>query len=318
MNRARALATGCIAAAAGAHCAATQAQIAPVVDADLRTQANAVLTITSYQVIPDATASSLSISNAASGNPGFRINQIGGGFTVSESLPIYLEGSLGASRYDPQFISSANGGGLHVPVKWDATTATGGIGWDFALAPRFVLRPIFNIAIGRIGSELRIPSTEFGRSSGSASDFLADGHLDVAGAGGSLMLVYRDHRPRDEFDAEFRYTAIRLRSTSSSTPALEGSADASTLSAWGRWRRASGFAAFDRPIRYVVEAAHSEFVGSQRGALGFDRLSSIGAGLEIDLSGRHVWVERARVVVRHLFGTGVSGSSVGLAVSFQG
>jgi hypothetical protein len=297
-------------------CTAACAQSVPVVGADLREQANAVLTIMSYQVVPDATVSSLAITSASSGNPGLDMAQVGGGLTLRGDLPRYLEGLLAASRYNPSFVVNYNGQAFRIPVKWDGVTATGGVGWDFPVWPHLVVRPILDVVVGHIASELTLASLPFRRDSGGASDFLVDGRLTVGGLGGALMLEYSDHEPRDELDASLRYTSIGLRSTSASNAALEGNADASTIGAWIRWRRPTGLAALDRPLRFLVEAAHSEYVGSQRGALGFDRLTSVGAGLELDISARDLWFERARLVVRHLMGEHTSGTSIGLAAGF--
>jgi hypothetical protein len=74
--------------------------------------------------------------------------------------------------------------------------------------------------------------------------------------------------------------------------------------------------ALGRPIRYVFEIAHTEFLGDLRGALGFTALSSVGTGLELDSSAHNVLVERTRLVARYLFGGSVDGVSLGLAVSF--
>lgn len=63
-------------------------------------QANSVLAIMSYTTVPDVTTSSLSINNGATGNPGFGQTQLGGGFTLGKSFPLYLEGTVALSRYD--------------------------------------------------------------------------------------------------------------------------------------------------------------------------------------------------------------------------
>jgi hypothetical protein len=57
-------------------------------------------------------------------------------------------------------------------------------------------------------------------------------------------------------------------------------------------------------------------LGSEAGALGFSRLTSVGVGLELDTSAHEVYVTRVRTVVRYVFGNNVSGASLGLAVSF--
>ena len=71
-----------------------------------------------------------------------------------------------------------------------------------------------------------------------------------------------------------------------------------------------------RPLRYALEHSYSEYLGDQRGGLGFDRLFTVGAGLELDSSGYDVIITRTRLVLRYMWGSNVYGSSLGLAVSF--
>ena len=85
---------------------------------------------------------------------------------------------------------------------------------------------------------------------------------------------------------------------------------------WSRWRAPTGLTALDRPLRYVLEFAHTQFLGDLRGALGFDYLSSLGAGLELDSSKYDIVVTRTRLVGRYQFGDGVRGWTISLAVSF--
>ena len=63
-----------------------------LINGHLQKRANGILSIMGYTLFPDVTTSSLSISSGATGNPGFRMTQLGGGFTVSKSFPLYLEG----------------------------------------------------------------------------------------------------------------------------------------------------------------------------------------------------------------------------------
>lgn len=69
-------------------------------------------------------------------------------------------------------------------------------------------------------------------------------------------------------------------------------------------------------MRYVLETSFTSYFGKQRGALGFNNLKSVGAGLELDTSAKMKLVSRARLVFRYIFGENVRGTSVGLAVSF--
>lgn len=83
-----------------------------------------------------------------------------------------------------------------------------------------------------------------------------------------------------------------------------------------RRRAPTSLLLFDRPLRYVLEGAHTQYLGAQRGLLGFDALSSLGSGLEPDLSRFDILVTRLRLVGRYMFGRNTDGYSIGLAASF--
>lgn len=285
---------------------------------DLQKRANGVLALMSFSIVPDITTSSLSLGGGGAGTEGssdFFMTQLGGGDTVSDSVPIYLEGVLAYSRYDPTFIATQGAEKRSVPTKWNSLSATGGIGWDFKLTDELKLRPIFNFALGNVTSDLRGASWYVGRKTGRDVEFLDKGSLNAYGLGGSLMLDWEHYRPGYEVDVELRYSDIRLQSFDSSA-AVKGEASARSANLWARYRAPTGITLLQRPLRYVLELTHSEFLGDQRGVLGFDRLTSIGAGLELDSSAYNVIVTRTRLVGRYVFGTNVSGFSVGLAVSF--
>jgi len=69
-------------------------------------------------------------------------------------------------------------------------------------------------------------------------------------------------------------------------------------------------------MRYVLEAAHTIYIGDMCGTLGFDSLNSVGVGLELDSSDNDIVVTRTRLVFRYKFGDNVEGTSVVLAISF--
>ena len=285
---------------------------------DLQKRANGVLAIMSFSIVPDITTSALNIgagTGSVSGSSEFSMSQLGGGDTISKSVPIYLEGVLAWSRYDPTFVATQGAESRTVPTKWNSVSATGGIGWDFKLTDELKLRPIFNFALGNVTSDLRAASWYVGRQTGKDIDFLDKGSLNAYGLGGSLMLDYKHYRPGYEVDVELRYSDLRLQSFDSST-AVQGHATAQSANLWARYRAPTGFVMLQRPLRYVLELTHSEFLGDQRGILGFDRLTSVGAGLELDSSAYNMIITRTRLVGRYVFGNNVSGFSVGLAVSF--
>jgi hypothetical protein len=308
-------------ALAGLLPAQAHAQASPpdltFVGANVQKRANGVLTLMGYSVVPDLTSSSLSINNAASSNPGVVMSQLGGGFTMSKTFPLYLEGSIAWSRYDPQFIATNGTDSRTIPAKWNTVAGTGGIGWDFPLTAdkELVLRPIFNFSLGYVASDLKVAQFAISHITDHQLDFVNNGSLSAYGLGGAIMLDWEHYRPEHDIDLELRYTNIYLRSFGGST-SVQGSASAQTANLYARWRAPTGLIALDRPVRYVLELSHSQYLGNEAGVLGFNHLTSVGTGLELDTSAHEVFVTRIRAVVRYVFGNNVSGASLGLAASF--
>jgi hypothetical protein len=299
------------------------AQVAPgqlssntVIGGNVKQHADAVLAIMSYTTVPDVTTSNLSVNNGLTGNPGFGQTQFGGGFTLSRTFPLYLEGTLAYSRYDPIFIATDGAQQRAVPTKWNTFSGTVGIGWDFRITDELAFRPILNGTLGRVSSDLKVGQTIFNHVTDSNLQFLENGSLNAYGYGGSLMLDYEHYRENYEIDAELRATDIYLRSFGSSSQAVQGSATAQQVSLWTRWRAPTPWHALDRPVRYVLEAAYSHYFGDSAGVLGFNDLTSLGVGLELDSSRYPVIVTRTRAMVRYVFGRNVHGVSFGFAMSF--
>ncbi|ACC75481.1 hypothetical protein PPMP20_03385 [Paraburkholderia phymatum] len=286
-----------------------------VVGGNVKRHADAVLAVMSYTTVPDVTTSSLSINSGATGNPGFGQTQLGGGFTLSRTFPLYMEGTIAYSRYDPTFIATDGAEQREVPTKWNTFSGTVGLGWDFRITDELVFRPIINGTLGRVSSDLRVGQSIFNRVTDSNLQFLNNGYLDAYGYGGSLVLDYEHYRENYEIDAELRATDIYLRSFGGSD-AVQGSATAQQLSLWTRWRAPTGWHALDRPVRYVLEFAYSHYFGDSAGVLGFNDLTSLGVGLELDSSRYPIVITRTRAMVRYVFGHNVHGVSFGFAVSF--
>jgi Autotransporter beta-domain len=299
-----------------AACALTPAlalaQDSGVVGVDLQKLANAVLAVMGFTVTPDVTTGSLSIFNQETGNPNFRQGSVGGGFTISKSLPLYLEGTAAYARYDPTFVLSGRPAEESVAVKWESASVSGGIGWDFPLAAAgWTLRPIFNLSLGRVTS-----SGANGPAPGNGdAAFLGDGELNAFGLGGSIMLDYERYRPENEIDLELRYSNIYLQSFDSS-PVVEGHASAQSVSLWARWRAPTGMHVVELPLRYVLEYAYTRFLGDLEGVMGFEDIHSFGIGLELDSSKHDIVVTRTRLLARYKVGNNIEGWAIGLAVSF--
>lgn len=288
----------------------------------IKQRANAVLSLMSYSVVPDVTASDLNIGRGTNEKNSLSITQFGGGATLSEKFPLYLEGTIGYSRYDPQFVFSQGNESRKIPVKWNSLTATGGVGWDFTLLKdkwggNLVLRPIANVTLGTMASDLRVGAFVLEQHQDADYKFLDGGRLNAYGLGGAMMLDYELFSKTQDIDIELRYSYQNLQSYSSSPIAVSGHANAENVGLYLR-RRAPVFdwTLLGSPLRYVMEGARTEYLGEQRGQLGFDSLNSLGLGLELDSSKYHVIVSRTRLVARYMFGNNTSGYGIGLAMSF--
>ncbi|WP_148715127.1 autotransporter domain-containing protein [Chitinolyticbacter meiyuanensis] len=286
-----------------------------VVKGNLTERANSMLALMTYSTTPDLTSSSLSISDTETGNPDITMSQLGGGFTISKETPLYLEGAIAYSRYDPQFVVSNGTETRDIRTKWTSISGTGGIGWDFPIADEWVIRPIFNFALGYMSSDLNTAHWYLEHETGRDIRFLDGGDMSAGGVGGSLMLDWEHYRPDYEIDLELRYSYIYLENLGHDK-VINGHAEGQTANLWARWRAPTGLTVMQRPLRYVLEVSHSEYLGDQAGVLGFERLSTLGAGIEFDSSAYDIIITRTRLVLRHVMGDNVSGFSLGFAVSF--
>ena len=287
-----------------------------LLNGSLQKRVDGILSFMQYTLFPDVTTSSLSISSGSTGNPDLNMVQAGGGFTVSRSFPLYLEGNAAYSRYDPTFIATNGTETREIPAKWTTVTGTVGIGWDFRLAPELVLRPVINLTIGHMASDVSAAVRIIEAGTGKEISFLENGHLNAVGYGGSLMLDYEHYRRDYEIDVEFRFTNIYLQSIPGTSEVVKGSEMAQNLNWWSRWRAPIGLTAFNRPVRYVLEFTYSYYFGNQDDILGFNHLCSLGGGLELDVSAYPIFITRIRLMARYRFGENISGYSFGLGISF--
>ena len=306
-----------ISIATQAHYAHAQAggQFTVAANNYLKKRTDAFMTITGYSLTPDVTTGSLSITDKGGENQNLQMISLGGGDRISANFPLYLEGTIAFNRYNPTFTDGIGNTNITVPVNWNGITGTGGVGWDFPLTDQLRIRPIANIMLGHVESDLSIAGRIIENKTGVDLQFLNGGRMNAYGLGGSLMLDYEDYKPEREYDAELRYTNIALN-TFDSSAAVQGSADSQSLGLWARAIYPTPLTVLERPLRAVFEVAHTEFLGQLRGALGFDSLSSVGTGIEIDRSASDPMFSRVRLVFRYQFGQNVRGTSIGLAASF--
>lgn len=288
-----------------------------IIGGNVKRHANDALALMAFTVVPDLTSSFLSIGSATGGDRNeVMMTQFAGGATISKQTPLYLEGGAAYMRYDPTFVASDGAESRRIPTRWNTASLSGGVGWDFPIVRDLVLRPIFNVALGQVASDLSLGSRYLSWKTDRDLDFLKGGMMNAYGLGGSVMLDYEYVRPECEIDVEIRYTNIRLQTFGSTAESVKGSSSAEAAGLYARYRAPTGKTLLDRPLRYVLEAAHTNYLGDQRAILGFNYMSSVGAGLELDSSARDVYVTRTRLVARYAFGQNVRGFAIGLDMSF--
>ena len=307
-----------LATAIGIASGSTLAEGYSIFGGTVKKHTDGALALMAFTVVPDLTTSSLKIgrSNQMASSTELTSTQFAGGATLSKSIPLYLEGGAAYMRYDPKFVASNGTHTRAIPLKWNTFSASGGIGWDFPLNNNLVFRPIINVALGHVSSDLALLERFLEWKTGIELNFLDGGSLSAYGLGGSLMLDYELISTEHDIDIELRYTNIELKSFGKTPSIVRGEASAEAASLYARYRAPTGISLLDRPLRYVAEAANTVYLGDQRGILGITNMSSLGAGLELDTSAYDMFVTRIRLVARYSFGENVRGSSLSIAMSF--
>ena len=314
MHRALVIAsTACLIGASGAGAQS----IDDIFGTNIRANADAVLSVYGISAVPSETAGTLHLETKGSDYSSFTASQLGGGFTISDALPIYLEGFIGFNRFDPVLLLSDGTEQSLLPLRWTTVAATGGIGWEIALTDNLSLLPMAQISLGRIQSDASIIAQIIADELGLDTSFIDGGGITVGGIGGSLTLAYNKRWESDyEVDFTLRHTHLTLRPILVDDGVV-GKADAMTTGFWSRLRIPTGLRLFDRPVRLVTEASGSLLSGDQGEALGTEWLVQAGGGGEIDLSETWVpFVTTTRLVARYTFGERLTGFSIGLAASF--
>jgi hypothetical protein len=283
----------------------------------LRKNAEAALAVYGIAAVPSETASTLRLESDSSRYDSFSAAQLGGGFTLSESFPLYLEGFIGYNRYDPELLLSEGAQEAVLPLRWNTVAATGGVGWEIEVTDDWSLLPMAHFSLGRIQSDSSVVAQVIADRLGLDASFIEGGGITVGGIGGSLSVIYNKRWENDyEVDFTLRHTYLHLRPIGGDDDVI-ASAEAINTGMWSRLRIPTGLRLFERPVRIVTELSGSHLPGDQGRALATEWLVQTGAGLEVDFS--ETWVPlitTTRLVARYTKGERLDGFSIGLAASF--
>jgi len=291
----------------------------------IRNRGSGVVGLFGYNMIPDGSANALQLNRTTAGgeeDSTLTLGQLGTGFTWGESFPLYTEGYIGYARYDPRMVFSAGDASRGSLQSWNNLAMTLGVGWDFALTENLFIRPIINGSVGYATSDLSLFGSFLQWRRGMDLPGLSDRHVNVWGAGGSLVLAYYDYRPERDIDVELRYTQLRIQTFGDTVPVARGRATAESVGLWTRYRWPTGREAWGRPIRWVLEGNASAYLGDQADVLGFSWSAKVGGGIEFEtarweLGAFGINLNRLRLIGRYFFGeNNVTGYSIGIGMSF--
>ena len=78
----------------------------------------------------------------------------------------------------------------------------------------------------------------------------------------------------------------------------------------------TAWTAFERRMTWVAYASYAGFFGANRDVLGFDAVAEVGGGLELPIATDAPNAERLRFQAAFLFGSGVTGWTIGLGLQY--
>ncbi len=288
------------------------AQVGPG-DTDLVAQA--ALAALGVAALPGDGATTISVLGASGAQADFFSTQIGGGYNPSDESSLYLEGYLAYQNYSPIFILPVPDPTL-IDVRWSSVAFTGGVGWDMNLTEELVFRPVALASVGHVFGQAIFDGLLPSASGADPGGLFEDG-LFAGGLGAALSLDY---------DAEVSGTRLDVRARHSwmkSVPVGEPdrlgvSSIASATNLFGRATRPIPGANWGGlPLNAVAEASYTRFWGDQAIILRTDWLSTIGAGLEVELpESTPASLSAGRLTLRYVFGQNYDGISIGIGLSF--
>jgi hypothetical protein len=201
----------------------------------------------------------------------------------------------------------------HLNTNWSAGGLTLGALPRWPVSAHVGLGPVLRVGVAHLRNEaiydditrLLQPLVDGQLLNWSSQAWVASGGLGFESAA-----------PWQGFTARSRGQVVRtwVASFRASAPAGEFRDGSNTLSLRGELERATPWSIAERRLSGLGVASYARMFGGNSGDLGFNAIHELGAGLSVPLSATSAQGLRVRLTGSMLWGKGISGRSIGLAL----
>jgi len=248
---------------------------------------------------------------------------------ISESFAPFERGLLaGVSPYAELTVSYLNarqntylgdtpGLPTYANLRFNTFSGLAGVGLNFPLGSRTMLRPILMGGYARIESDTHFFGPNAAAFQEATRGVLADVQIDSILLGGGLMLEHiREIAPDTNLTASLRYNRITDINYSASDPSLESTNRFTASTAKVEVKGPTGMTLLDYPLRWIAFTGGTWMMGRHRNALGFNSFAELGGGIELEDDTLLRGLEGVSLRASALVGERVTGWSLGISLSF--
>jgi hypothetical protein len=273
--------------------------------------AKAALSALSVAALRREGATTVSVFGANGDQADFYSTSIGAGTNLLADPRLFAEFQVAYQNYDPEYLLPGTNLDL-VDVRWSSVALSGGIGWNYKLNDRLILRPMAIAALGHVFGKAIFDELLSTGDSGGLGELFDDG-IFAGGVGAALVLNYDQTFAGGDLELRARQSWLRL------VP-LDDAGDydvSATASATNLYSSYSIPIPASKRLRGVVEASYTQFWGDQADTLRTPWLGTMGGGVELPTALRFGSdALYGRAVLRYVFGEGYEGLAIGLGVNF--
>ena len=283
-----------------------------------------LVNLISFTTLPGISGGNLTVSRDDP-EPDYEIDKLTIGvsdtFAIEQSpFDLFLEGGLGILETDESSFGFGIVDGIRIAARSDRTIYSGriGAGLSIPLGSRFHLRPVFNFALSRFENDTGLGAIVGDGDEITITDLLTlDWTAWAATYAATLQLRYDDSFGEQTLEAEATYTHAYTDVFDAPTRGLKVSGSNDVVTLFGRWSAPTEWTVYGQPLGWNVFSSATVLIGDGRDALGFSHFIELGAGLDLDLRDRGLWlIEGIRPQLSGIIGDDVIGWQLGLSVRF--